>query len=334
MLLEVNTPRRRTPVRFALSAVAVIVLVAIAPAAAGAPTVAKEPPTTVSAALLKAAYHCHGALRNARHEPIMLVTGTFATGEETYAVGQGAFAAFGHPVCDVNFPDFETADIQVAVQYLVYAIRPEYKQSGRQIAVFAISQGGLLARFALTYWPDLRLKVSDVLGAAGTMHGNALIRCSASRPCTPAVWQQKAGSHLIAALDARSLRAPGPTSWTTVRSSTDEVVQPQTGKRPESALAGASNILIQRVCPGRKVSHVGTALDSVTFAAFVDAIAHQGAARVSRFSKHVCSHPYAPGLDPVTTAALLTASSAVTISRMKTVLTVRAEPKVRSYYVP
>jgi hypothetical protein len=51
------------------------------------------------------------------------VTGTGATGEQTYAVGKGAFDELGHPVCDVNFPDDETADIQISVQYLVYAIR-------------------------------------------------------------------------------------------------------------------------------------------------------------------------------------------------------------------
>ena len=36
---------------------------------------------------------------------------------------KGAFDAFGHPVCDIDFPDFTTADIQVSVQYLVRGIR-------------------------------------------------------------------------------------------------------------------------------------------------------------------------------------------------------------------
>jgi hypothetical protein len=226
---------------------------------------------------------------------VLLVTGTGASGEETYALGKGAFDVFGHPVCDVNFPHFETADIQVSVQYLVYAIRREHAQAGRQIALFAISQGGLLSRLALTYWPALRADVSDVVAAAPTMHGTTLGLCSAEMPCVPADWQQLADSHLLRAIDAYAPRAPGPTAWTTVRSATDEVVQPQTGPHPGSALAGASNILIQRVCPGRKVPHIGTAVDSVSFAAFVDALAHPGPARVSRLPKDVCSRPYAPG---------------------------------------
>lgn len=296
---------------------------------------AKEPPITVRPALLRAAFHCHGALAHATKEPLLLVTGTGATGEQTYAFGKGAFDALGHPVCDVDFPHYETADIQVSVQYLVYAIRREAKQSRRKIAIFGISQGGLLPRLALTYWPDLRAKVSDVLAAAGTEHGTTVgPRCSARRPCPPADWQQQAGSHLLRALNAQPVEAPGPTSWTTVRSATDEVVQPQTGKHPTSALRGASNILIQSVCPGRTVTHIGTAVDSVTFAAFVDAITHRGPAKVSRLPRDVCSHPYALGLDVSATDALLAGSSALIQGQTKNVPTVMAEPKVRSYFLP
>jgi hypothetical protein len=293
-----------------------------------------EPPITVSKALLAAAYHCHAPLRNAAREPVLLVTGTGASGEETYGLGKGAFDSLGHPVCDVNFPHFETADIQVSVQYLVYAIRREHAQAGRQIALFAISQGGLLSRMALTYWPDVRADVSDVVAAAPTMHGTILGHCSARAPCVPAGWQQHAGSHLLRAIDAYAPRAPGPTAWTTVRSATDETVQPQTGPHPASALAGASNILIQHVCPGRKVGHIGTAVDSVTFAAFVDAISHPGPARVSRLPADVCSQPYAPGLDPTTTAALVSDSGAITTSQTAQQPTVRAEPKVKRYFLP
>jgi hypothetical protein len=216
----------------------------------------------------------------------------------------------------------------------VYAIRREAKQSGRKIAIFGISQGGLLPRIALTYWPDLRTKVSDVLAAAGTEHGTTVgTRCSARRPCPAADWQQQAGSHLLNAVNAQPVEAPGPTSWTTVRSASDEVVQPQTGGHPTSALRGASNILIQSVCPGRKVTHIGTAVDSVTFAAFLDAVTHNGPAKVSRLPKDVCSHPYAPGLDATATTTLLAGVPALLRSQTKNVPTVKAEPKVRSYFL-
>ena len=229
--------------------------------------------------------------------------GPARAGDEGYLIGQDAFKAYGHPVCYVNFPDFTTADIQVSAQYLVYGLRAEFALAHRKVAVIGISQGGLLPRFALTYWPDLRRKVSDVLAAAGTQHGTILGGgCSSTSPCPPADWQQGAGSHLLRALNSQPDETPGDVSYTTVRSLTDETVQPQSGKHPTSALEGASNIVIQNVCPGRTTSHIGTAVDSVTFAAFADAIAHKGkgklgAARVSRFPADVCAHPYAPGLE-------------------------------------
>jgi triacylglycerol lipase len=189
--------------------------------------------------------------------------------------------------------------------------------------------------------PDLRTKVADVLSAAGSLHGTTVPPfaggkfCSAKRRCAPADWQQQAGSHLLTALDAKSAHAPaGPTAWTTVRSSTDEVVQPQTGKHPSSALPGATNILIQRVCAGRRVTHIGTAVDSVTFAAFIDAITHPGPVKVSRLPNKVCSHPYAPGLSEAGTIALLSAATTLTTTQINEQPTVTAEPKVRSYFLP
>ena len=264
----------------------------------------------------------------------MLVTGTGATGDEAYAIGKGAFDAYKHPVCTVNFPDFTTADIQVSVQYLVNGIRSMARRASQPIAVIGISQGGLLPRFALTYWPSLRADVTDVVAAAGTQHGTTLsdpAACAAAG-CAPAVWQQGAGSKLLAALNAQPDETPGPTAWTTVRSTTDEVVQPQTGPHPTSALKGATNIAIQSVCPGRMVSHIGTVLDSVTFAAFTDAIAHKGAARISRLPKDVCAHPYAPGLDVAGTNAILGASGNLITPRLVSqVPRVGAEPAVRAY---
>jgi hypothetical protein len=316
------------PLRSSAIAVALCTLIGAAPAAAA------DPPLTVPKARLDAALHCHGKLGGATRQPIMLVTGTGATGDEAYAIGKGAFDAFKHPVCTVNYPSFTTADIQVSVQYLVNGIHAMARQSGERIAVIGISQGGLLPRFALTYWPSLRADVTDVVAAAGTQHGTTLFdpAACAAAGCAPALWQQAAGSKLLAALNAQPDETPGPTAWTTVRSTNDETVQPQTGAHPTSALKGATNILIQSVCPGRQVSHIGTVLDSVTFAAFTDAIAHKGAARISRLPKDVCAQPYAAGLDEAGTNAILGASGDLITPRLTgQVPRVAAEPPVRAY---
>ena len=62
---------------------------------------------------------------------------------------------------------------------------------------------------------------------------------------------RRKGSDLLRAINAQPDETPGDVSYTTVRSATDETVQPQTGKHPTSALKGATNVLIQDVCPGR-----------------------------------------------------------------------------------
>jgi uncharacterized membrane protein YeiH len=80
------------------------------------------------------------------------------------------------------------------------------------------------------------------------------------------------------------------------------------------------------------VGHIATALDSVTFAAFADALSHDGAARVSRLPKDVCTHPYGPGLDEAATNAVLGAGGGLITDRLANqVPKVMAEPAVRAY---
>ena len=101
---------------------AVLAVVAISALSA----MASGPPLTVPQADLAAAFKCPIDPTNATTTPIMFVTGTGASGDQGYLIGQDAFKAYGHPVCYVNFPDFTTADIQVSVQYLVYGLRAEF----------------------------------------------------------------------------------------------------------------------------------------------------------------------------------------------------------------
>jgi len=311
------------------AAAAVLALLVLA-----APAAAREPKLTVPRAKLERSLKCTAGIAGATRTPIMLVTGTGASGDEAYAIGKAAFDREGAPVCWVNFPHHTTADIQVSVQYLVHGLRTMARRADRDVAVFGISQGGLLPRVALTYWPSLRKHVTDVISAAGTHHGTTVGRiddCRGGTGCVPAGWQQARGSRFLTALNATRDETPGRVGWTTVRSATDEVVQPQTGTHPTSALRGATNVLIQDVCPGREVSHIGVALDSVTFELVRDAIRHRGAAKRSRLPADVCSHPYADGLDEAQTAAILDGAAGLTRSRSDSEPKVRREPKLRRW---
>lgn len=314
-----------------------LTLITVAALAAPSAASAADPVLTVPQATLDAAVHCTGpALNSTTLTPIMLVTGTGATGDDVYGITKSAWDLYGHPVCYVNFPDQMTADVQISAQYLVNGIRYEYARAGRKIAILGISQGAMLPRWALTWWPSLRSKVSDVVAAAGTQHGSTIVvdkytskNCAPHNGCPPAAWQQAVGSNLLNALNAYPSEAPGPTSWTTIRSTTDEVVQPETGPNPTSSLKGASNILIQSVCKGRTTSHIGTLLDSVTFEALFDAVKNPGPAKVSRFPRNTCSHPFGTGLD----AALSWVVLAVAKGRLDSlsVPVTSAEPPVAAY---
>lgn len=303
-------------------------------ALSASPAAARAPRLTVPKAKLAAAFHCKGKLAGARSEPILLSSGTGSTGGDLYLLMKPALDRYGHPVCYVDYPQYTTADLQVSAQYLVYAIRRASRAADRPLAVYGISQGALLPRIAITYWPGLAAKVTDVIAAAGTQHGTTVGRggCSAGNPCAPALWQQIAGSNFLRALNRQPDESPGATAWTTVRSLNDQVVQPQSGRHPTSALEGASNILIQSVCPGRHRDHAGTIADSVTFAALVDAVAHRGPARIARLPADVCAKEFAPGIDDQAAAAGIAAYYGVLVDRIfNRVPKVPAEPHVRSW---
>ena len=279
--------------------------------------------------------------------PLILVTGTGASGDAAYAIGKPAFDEEGRTVCWTSFPDAPpatsyntTGDIQKSVQYLVYAIKQTYSSAGnRKVAVFGISQGGLLARLAVTYWPELRSKVSDVISAAGTHHGTTTVTnaCTASVPCPPAGWQQKKGSNLLKALNSQPDETPGRSiGWTTIRSLSDQTVKPITrkAKTSTSALKGATNILIQDFCPKRKTSHIGTALDSITFSAIQDAMSHPGPAKAKRMKKPVggCGTRYAPGYTNSEGDTLIALANGVTGGNQTSMPTVSSEPVVDAWF--
>ena len=310
---------------------AVVAVGAALGGAAGAQARATEPKLTVPAATLATALTCYGEIGRGRPAPIVFAPGTGSTGAQVYVLGKGAFDAVGRPVCTVSFPDRTTADVQVSVQYLVWAVRSLARRVGRPVAVAGVSQGGLLARMALTYWPSLRRHVSDVVTAAATHHGGRGSSESAARcvteGCAPAIWQQGRNSDLMQALNDGRDETPGRLGWTTIRSSTDEVVQPTSTSR----LRGAANVRIQDVCPGRQTSHLGTAVDSVTWAALTDALRHRGPARVSRFPDDVCDHPFGAGLDPAQTQGFLDLVAAGAGGGLTGVPVVRREPRVRAW---
>ncbi len=303
-----------------------------------APGGGADPSLRTAPATLAAALHCTGNLRTGG-EPVLLVHGTSATGREAFVAPvdfAAAVRATGSATCYVDLPEFSLGDIQTSAEYVVAAIRSVSRRAGRPIAVYAHSQGGLLTRWALTYWPSLRRQVADAVTASGSHHGTNGGRlaatldalCGSRRGCPPAFLQQRLDSRLLAALNDGKDETPGPTAWTTIRTTGDDIVQPVSG----AALKGATNVLIQAVCPGRVANHDDARFDSVSFAALVDALRHPGPAKVSRLPKDVCATPYAPGLKADAVKAAKAQASDDSVSRtLGYAHNVTEEPPLRAY---
>jgi hypothetical protein len=251
---------------------------------------------------------------------------------------QATLSNAGFASCYVTLPGYALGDLQVSAEYVVAAIRTVYKRTGRPIAIYGLSQGAVLPRWALTFWPSLRAKVADAVLVSGPQHGTTYGNAASffdsfcATGCPPAFIQQGQGSALLAAIDDEPDETPGHLRWTTVRSMTDELVQPQDGPAPATALGGASNIAIQRVCPGREVRHSATVFDSVAYAALIHALRSQRATTPPRLPDGVCERRFAPGLDDATVDQLVADRTSNTLARAFAYQPkVTAEPPVRRY---
>jgi triacylglycerol lipase len=278
--------------------VRLFILVAAAMAVAQTASAAACPPCySVPKAKLRASLHCPRHFTK-KHEPVLLVHGTFTRGKVNYAWGYlASLRSRGFDVCYVDLPNGAMDDAQVSSEYVVFGVREMYARSGRRVDMLGVSQGGLEQRWAVKWWPDMRYKVDDVVMHATPNHGTFMQPSGPLAHCFASCWQMAAGSRFLRALNAGD-ETPGNISYTSIFTNFDELVQPQLPKST-SALRGARNIRVQDLCPGRPVDHVGISSDdAVSFALDVDAFTHPGPANPKRFDVLTCLQPVPSGNDP------------------------------------
>jgi hypothetical protein len=152
----------------------------------------------------------------------------------------------------------------------------------------------------LKFWPSLRRLVDDYVALAPPQHGAYSADATCPRTCAPAVQQMKTTSRFMRALNAG--RPALGVDWTNIYSLTDELVQPVLPE-PTAAVAGAANILIQDLCPGRPVHHGGLLHDAVVYRLVMDALTHRGPADPGRFDTAACAETTAPGVTAVAAAS-------------------------------
>ncbi|MCW3040727.1 MAG: lipase [Solirubrobacterales bacterium] len=273
-----------------------------------APVDTPGPALSVPADKLKAALQCSAGLDATKRAPVLLVQGTGATAKDNWSwTYEPALDKLGIVWCAVDLPEQATADVQLAGEYVVSAIRTMHARSGRKIAIIGHSQGGMVPRWALRFWPDTRPMVDDLIGFAPSNHGTTQAGPTCQKGCSAANWQQADTSNFMKALNSRQETFKG-ISYTNVYTRTDEIVQPnqnpQTGSSSLRTGDGAiTNVATQDICPTDVFEHLSIGLvDPVAYALAVDALGHDGPADPKRVPLTTCAMPYQPGINPATLA--------------------------------
>ena len=306
-------------------------ILAVLPAGAAAqyaPPDTPGPRLSVPRDRLTGALACSRGLDGAARPPVLLVHGTGATREENWGAGyQPGLDSYGVPWCAVQLPRRATADIQVAAEYVVHAIREMRRRSGRRIAIVGASQGGALPRWALRFWPDTRAMVDDLVALAPTNHGTRQARLVCRPACSPAAWQQMDGSRFIRALNSFQETFEG-ISYTNVYTRLDEIVQPPESAALHTGGGRITNVAIQDICPLDPAEHLMLSVANATgFALAIDALGNDGPAGVARVAARGCAQPGIPGLR---TAAFPGIALAF-LQGQGSSPEVRAEPPLRCY---
>jgi hypothetical protein len=319
--------------------VAGLALLAAGPAFARdfAPVDRSGPPLSAPASALAQAFACRGDLAGSSATPVLLVPGTGLKPQSNFSWNyERAFNARGIPWCTIELPEAATADIQTAGEYVVYAIRQMNSLSGRKIDILGFSQGGMVPRWALRFWPDTRPMVNDDIGLDASNHGTFDSQyCDGTRSCPAAFWQQRASANFIQALNSFQETFAG-VSYTEIYSAADEVVTPNLNDTGSSSLhtgdGQISNVRVQDICPLDTSDHLAMgSYDAVGYALALDAMTHAGPADASRIERTVCTQPFQPGVNPATFATDYAAYLAAAGNGVARARQVSAEPPLRCY---
>lgn len=297
------------------------------------------PALSVPDAELRQSLSCAADLAAADRQPVLLIPGTTLTPRENFDWNYWrAFDRLGVPYCSVELPNNAMGDIQIAAEHVVHAIRSMRAASGRRVQVVGYSQGGMIGRWALRFWPDTRAAVDDLVGLAPSNHGTLDADVICAPGCAPAIHQQRPRSQFITALNSFQ-ETFGGVSYTVAYTRTDQVVTPNFDETGSSSLrtgdGARSNIALQEVCPVNVADHLAIgSYDPVGYAIAIDAITHPGPASLAQIDRAVCAQPFMPGVDPARFATDY-AGYAGYVSYVARVLattpTVPNEPALRCY---
>lgn len=258
-----------------------------------------EPRLQTDPALLDAALRCT-PFTHPDTPAVLLVHGTFLSGYEQWDwTFVPLLSERGFDVCTITYPDRGLGDMQTSAEYVVYALRRMHDLTGRKVAMIGHSQGAVMPRWALKWWPSAREATEDFVMLAGPSHGSVVALpvdplletlglSSLPVGLLPEFYLQFArDSDFITALN-RGDETPGDVDYTSLYTLFDEVVQPQVPVSTSALDDGkgnprVTNLLLQDLCPGRVVDHGTIGLtDRLAFELTLDAIANPGPTDIER----------------------------------------------------
>ncbi len=320
-------------------ALGALVLPAGAQAITYAPVDQPGPALSVPQSALDASLTCSGDPAIGP-TPVLLVPGTGSNPPHNFGWNwEPALTKLGTAWCAVALPDNGLDDIQVAGEYVVNAIRTLHARAGRRISIMGHSQGGMLPRWALRFWPDTRSMVDDDIGFAASNHGTTGAELLCAVACAAADWQQSDKARFIAALNSYQETFPG-ISYTEVYSHFDEIVTPNSDDSGSSSVRGGggeiTNVAIQDLCPADVSEHlaIGTQ-DVVAYDLAIDALTHPGPAdpaRAAAADPQICNPlKLNPGINLATYPQDLASAALDLVTNTATAPTVPAEPPLRCY---
>ena len=273
-----------------------VLLITFAPAAD-----AKGPKLSVSESTVREAMICNGKLAGADLDPVLLIHGTFADSDINWRWNyQKVLPEMrGQTACTVDLPEVASGDVQASTEYVVRAIRFMARRSDRPVAIISHSQGGLEARWALKWWPDLRRLVSDVVMFVPPNHGAIFTDnfCDDPGSCAAAMYQMRSDSNFLAALN-KGRHAYGRVSVTSIFTNDDQVFVLPEQARLGWSNAHASDVALQDLCPGHQAQHNDLPFDGPGWFIATDALDHRGPANPSRIDPAAaCADDTMPGVD-------------------------------------
>ncbi len=297
------------------------------------------PAPVASEADLKASLACTANLDDATKTPVLLVPATTVNSRENFGWNyMPYFRQLGIPYCTTDLPGDRAqnmGDIQLRGDYIAYAIRQMFARSHRRIAILGHSQGGMVMRWALRFWPDTREMVDDVVGMAGTNHGSSVVPALCIPSCAASLWQQRDDAQFYKALNSGQETFAG-ISYTEIYSHNDEFVQPNLNSSGTSSLRAGpgriTNVAIQDICPLALSEHlmVGTT-DPVASALVTDALGHDGPADPARIDRDVCNQRSMPGVDAGTGLVSLGDAGTRVVTQLIGATRITTEPPLACY---